>query len=118
MKTGLQGHGGRLDCDVFNDYNGAQISTSSMFQPQNFCGTWDRPVQSMGPGITQSDLLVINKIDLAEMIAADLSIMERNSLKMRGDGPFLFANAKKGYGIEKIATYIENAMDGGGSSYT
>ena len=59
---------------------------------------------------------MINKIDLAEMIGADLNIMKKDSLKMRGDGPFLFANAKKGYGIEKIATYIENAMDGGGSS--
>ena len=72
----------------------------------------DKIPRKGGPGITQSDLLVINKIDLAEMIGADLGIMERDSLKMRGEGPFLFANAKKGYGIEKIATYIENAMNG------
>ena len=74
----------------------------------------DKIPRKGGPGITQSDLLVINKIDLAEIVGADLRVMEKDSLKMRGEGPCLFANAKEGDGIEKIVTYIEKAMNGVG----
>ncbi|NQZ70595.1 MAG: urease accessory protein UreG, partial [Lentisphaeria bacterium] len=56
----------------------------------------DKIPRKGGPGITQSDLLLINKIDLAELIGADLGVMERDSKKMRDDGPFLFTNAKSG----------------------
>ena len=71
----------------------------------------DKIPRKGGPGITQSDLLVINKIDLAEIVGADLKVMERDSLKMRGEGPFLFAKAKEGYGTAEIAAHIEHAME-------
>jgi len=70
----------------------------------------DKIPRKGGPGITQADLLVINKIDLAEIVGADLSVMERDSLRMRGDGPFLFARAKDGYAVPEIAAHIEKAM--------
>ena len=69
----------------------------------------DKIPRKGGPGITQSDLLIINKIDLAELIGADLSIMDRDSKKMRGNGPFLFARAKDKYGLEEIIDHILHA---------
>lgn len=64
-----------------------------------------------GPGITRSDLLVINKTDLAPFVGADLSVMDRDAKKMRKDRPFVFANAKAGKGIDEIAAFI--AENGG-----
>jgi urease accessory protein len=60
-----------------------------------------------GPGITKSDLLVINKTDLAPHVGASLDVMERDARRMRGDRPFVFAEAKSGKGIEEIAGFIE-----------
>jgi urease accessory protein len=60
-----------------------------------------------GPGITRSDLLVINKIDLAPHVGADLEIMERDARRMRGDKPFLFAELIRARGIEEIVAFIE-----------
>lgn len=60
-----------------------------------------------GPGITRSDLLVINKIDLAPHVGADLSVMERDSRKMRGDKPFVFTNIRAGSGVPEVARFIE-----------
>jgi urease accessory protein len=60
-----------------------------------------------GPGITRSDLLVINKIDLAPMVGADLSVMDRDAKRMRGQRPFVFANMKTGEGLAEIARFIE-----------
>jgi urease accessory protein len=60
-----------------------------------------------GPGITRSDLLVINKTDLAPYVGADLSVMERDTKKQRGDKPFVFANIKTGDGVETIARLVE-----------
>lgn len=71
----------------------------------------DKIPRKGGPGITQSDLLVINKIDLKDLIGADLGVMERDSKKMRGDGPFLFAKALHGYGLEEIMSHIKNAKE-------
>jgi len=59
-----------------------------------------------GPGITKSDLLVINKIDLAPHVGASLDIMERDARKMRGEKLFLFTDLKKGVGIEEIESFI------------
>jgi len=59
-----------------------------------------------GPGITRSDLLVINKIDLAPLVGANLALMEADTLKMRGKRPFVFSNLKSGEGVEAIATFI------------
>jgi urease accessory protein len=60
-----------------------------------------------GPGITKSDLLVINKTDLAPHVGASLDVMERDAKRMRGDRPFVFAQAHKGGGIDEIAGFIE-----------
>jgi urease accessory protein len=66
----------------------------------------DKIPRKGGPGITQSDLLVINKIDLAEAVGADLSVMERDSKKMRGDGPFVFAQVNQGVQVPEIAEHV------------
>ena len=60
-----------------------------------------------GPGITRSDLLVINKIDLAPYVGASLEVMERDAKKMRGERPFVFTNLRAGKGVEEIANFIE-----------
>jgi urease accessory protein len=66
----------------------------------------DKIPRKGGPGITRSDLLVINKIDLAPHVEASLEVMERDSLKMRGARPFVFTNMKKNLGLRKIAQFI------------
>ncbi len=60
-----------------------------------------------GPGITRSDLLVINKIDLAPLVGADLGVMERDSQRMRGQRPFIFTNLKAGQGVREVREFIE-----------
>jgi urease accessory protein len=62
-----------------------------------------------GPGITRSDLLVINKIDLAPMVGADLGVMDRDARTMRGDRPFVFTNLKSGEGLERVVEFILSA---------
>jgi urease accessory protein len=69
----------------------------------------DKVPRKGGPGITQSDLLVINKTDLAAMVGADLGIMERDAKRMRGLGPIVFAQAAREVGIGDIADHIERA---------
>lgn len=59
-----------------------------------------------GPGITRSDLLIINKTDLAEFVGANLEVMDRDAKKMRGDRPFYFTNLKAGKGVDEIAEFI------------
>lgn len=72
----------------------------------------DKVPRKGGPGITQSDLLVINKTDLAELVGADLKIMDRDAKLMRGDGPTIFAQVKNGVGIEEIIANIQSGLDG------
>jgi urease accessory protein len=72
------------------------------------CGG-DKIPRKGGPGITQSDLLVINKTDLAAGVGADLGVMERDAKKMRGDGPFVFAQVKHGPGVEEIIGHVIHA---------
>lgn len=67
-----------------------------------------------GPGITRSDLLIINKIDLAPLVGADLSVMDRDAKRMRGDRPFLFTNLKDGTGLPEIASFIRKTGGVGG----
>jgi len=67
----------------------------------------DKIPRKGGPGITKSDLLVINKIDLAPMVGASLEVMERDSKRMRGARPFVFSNLKTGQGLEAIIKFIE-----------
>ena len=67
----------------------------------------DKIPRKGGPGITKSDLLIINKIDLADMVGASLDVMDRDARKMRGDKPFVFSNLKTGTGLEQIIRFIE-----------
>jgi urease accessory protein len=67
----------------------------------------DKIPRKGGPGITRSDLLVINKIDLAPFVGASLEVMDRDSKRMRGERPFLFANIRAGKGVAEIAAFIE-----------
>ena len=69
----------------------------------------DKIPRKGGPGITQSDLLVINKTDLAQAIGADLDVMARDSRRMRGSGPFVFAQVKHGVGVDEIIGHLEHA---------
>jgi urease accessory protein len=67
----------------------------------------DKIPRKGGPGITQSDLLVINKIDLAPLVGASLEVMESDALTMRGEKPFVFANMKTGEGVPYILSFIK-----------
>jgi urease accessory protein len=69
----------------------------------------DKIPRKGGPGITQSDLLVINKTDLAAGVGADLEVMARDSKRMRGKGPFVFAQVKHGVGVEEIIDHLIHA---------
>jgi urease accessory protein len=62
-----------------------------------------------GPGITRSDLLVVNKIDLAPYVGADLAVMEEDTKRMRGQRPYVFSNVRDGTGVDAIAQFIEQA---------
>jgi urease accessory protein len=66
----------------------------------------DKIPRKGGPGITRSDLLVINKIDLAPLVGASLEVMDRDARKMRGERPFLFTNLKANQGVAEIAEFI------------
>ena len=66
----------------------------------------DKIPRKGGPGITKSDLLVINKTDLAPMVGASLEVMDRDAKKMRGEKPFVFSCLKKGEGLENIANFV------------
>lgn len=70
----------------------------------------DKIPRKGGPGITKSDLLIINKIDLAPLVGADLSIMERDAKKMRGEKPFLFSNLKTQQGLTEIIQFIQQQI--------
>ena len=70
----------------------------------------DKIPRKGGPGITRSDLLVINKIDLAPMVGADLGVMERDARRMRGDRPFVFTNLKTGTGLAAVADFLLDAV--------
>jgi urease accessory protein len=67
----------------------------------------DKIPRKGGPGITKSDLLVINKIDLAPMVGASLEVMDRDARKMRGERPFVFSNLKTNKGLDQIVEFIE-----------
>ena len=66
----------------------------------------DKIPRKGGPGITRSDLLVVNKIDLAPLVGASLDVMDRDARRMRGERPFVFTNLKTGVGAERIADFL------------
>jgi urease accessory protein len=69
----------------------------------------DKIPRKGGPGITRSDLLVINKIDLAPLVGASLKVMERDTRKMRGKRPFVFTNLKAGQGVDEVIAFVVRA---------
>jgi urease accessory protein len=103
-----------LDC-VFVESGGDNLSAT--FSPELAdlfiyvidVAAGDKIPRKGGPGITRSDLLVINKIDLAPLVGASLDIMERDAIQMRGEHPFLFTNMKTGEGIDAIIRFIIKA---------
>ena len=66
----------------------------------------DKIPRKGGPGITRSDLLVINKIDLAPLVGADLSVMEHDTKRMRGERPWCFTNLKNGVGLDQVVDFV------------
>ena len=108
----LQNRFGNLDV-VFVESGGDNLSAT--FSPELSdltiyvidVSAGDKIPRKGGPGITRSDLLVINKIDLAPYVGASLEVMESDTQKMRGDRPYVFTNLKKGQGLDKIIQFIE-----------
>src|SRR6202047_876513 len=76
----------------------------------------DKIPRKGGPGIMRSDLLVINKIDLAPYVGASLEVMDRDSRKMRGERPFLFTNLREDAGLDKVIDWLEEKLRGPGDS--
>ena len=74
----------------------------------------DKIPRKGGPGVTQSDLLVVNKIDLADAVGADLEVMKRDSARMRGNGPTVFAQIRHGGGVETIRDHVLAAVENTG----
>ncbi len=70
----------------------------------------DKVPRKGGPGITQSDLLVVNKTDLAPAVGADLGVMARDAAKMRGTGPVVFAQVTRGVAVDEVAAHVVHAM--------
>ena len=70
----------------------------------------DKIPRNGGPGITRSDLLIINKIDLAEYVGADLAVMERDTKRMRGEKPAVFTDLRKSKGLEDVISWIQREL--------
>ena len=70
----------------------------------------DKIPRKGGPGLTRSDLLIINKIDLADYVGADLGVMDKDTKRMRGDKPFVFTNLRDGVGIHDVALWIRREL--------
>jgi urease accessory protein len=71
----------------------------------------DKIPRKGGPGIMRSDLLVINKIDLAPYVGASLEVMDRDSRRMRGERPFIFTNLRAGVGLDRVVNWLEEKLN-------
>jgi urease accessory protein len=93
------------DLDVlFIESGGDKLADVTLYVIDVSAG--DKIPRKGGPGITRSDLLIINKIDLAPLVGADLGVMDRDARKMRGDRPFLFSNLKELKGVPEVADFV------------
>lgn len=107
----LQRRHGVLDV-VFVESGGDNLSATFSPELSDFTiyvidvSAGDKIPRKGGPGITKSDLLIINKTDLAPLVGASLEVMDRDTKKMRGDKPFVFANLKAGQGVDRIIELI------------
>ena len=107
----LQRRHGVLDV-VFVESGGDNLSATFSPELSDFTiyvidvSAGDKIPRKGGPGITKSDLLIINKTDLAPLVGASLEVMDRDARKMRGDKPFVFANLKAGQGVDRIIELI------------
>lgn len=70
----------------------------------------DKVPRKGGPGVAKSDLLVINKIDLADHVGASLDVMDRDARRVRGDGPFVFTDLRHGKGLDQVVNWIEHSV--------
>ena len=102
-----------LDLDIiFIESGGDNLSATFSPELSDFTiyvidvSAGDKIPRKGGPGITKSDLLIINKTDLAPLVGASLEVMDRDAKKMRGDKPFIFANMKKQEGLKEIITLV------------
>ena len=114
--TGAVRHVGRAACPnghgVFVESGGDNLSAT--FSPELSdltvyvidVSAGDKIPRKGGPGITKSDLLIINKIDLAPFVGASLEVMENDALRMRQEKPFIFSNFKTGLGVDGIIKFI------------
>jgi urease accessory protein len=108
----LQGRFPRLDV-IFVESGGDNLAAT--FSPELSdltlyvidVAAGDKIPRKGGPGITKSDLLIINKIDLAPYVGASLEVMDADATRMRGDRPFVFTNLKTGVGLDTITAFIE-----------
>jgi urease accessory protein len=107
---------GQIDC-IFLESGGDNLAANFSRELADYTiyvidvSGGDKIPRKGGPGITQSDLLVINKTDIANLVGADLQVMERDSRNMRGDGPFVFAQARNGVGVDAVIDHITKACD-------
>ncbi len=75
----------------------------------------DKVPRKGGPGVTRSDLLVINKVDLAPLVGADLAVMEHDARRMRGDGPVALVSVRHGTGMGAVRQWVERWVTGDGT---
>src|SRR5918996_1147848 len=101
--------------DIYTKWDAEYLVRSGTFSPELAdltiyvidVAAGDKIPSKGGPGITRSDLLVINKIDLAPYVGASLAVMERDAKRMRGARPFVFTNLRVGQGLETIIRFVE-----------
>ena len=104
VRTGADALLQSIELAVASAFNSPELADITIYVIDVAAG--EKIPRKGGPGITRSDLLVINKIDLAPLVGANLEVMDRDARKMRGARPFLFSNLKENKGVDDIAAFI------------